>query len=110
MAIATTRIDATTGPALAHELVAAVRRLAGRALDLDAIVVDAPGRAAWGSLDGVRLRWRRAQLAVVRPCAHCGHGAFASGPIGTMQDIFSAVGEWRPLHRDCRPFEADDSL
>lgn len=110
MVVADTRTDETTGQALARELVAAVRRLAGRALDLDALVVDGAGRAAWGSLDGVRLRWRHGQLAVVRPCAHCGCGAFASRPLATLQDIVSAVGEWQPLHRDCRPFEADDSI
>lgn len=96
------------GVTLAGELVAALHQLTGRAPDPDTIVVDPAGPAAWGSVDGVRFRWNQGQLVTVRPCAHCGHGSFASQPLLTKQELGYALSVWQPLHTDCQPFIADD--
>jgi hypothetical protein len=95
--------------ALAQRLVTAIRRLTGSTLDPEGLIIDAPNQAAWSSFEDARVRWRQEQLVVVRPCAHCGCGAFASRPILSLRDLGYALSVWQPLHRDCRPFVADDS-
>lgn len=95
------------GPALAQGMVAAVARLTGRRLDAAALILDQQNGVAWGSLDGITMRWSHARLTIVRPCTHCGTGAFVSEPLRTRQELGYALSDWAPLHHDCQPFVAD---
>lgn len=96
-------------PDPAGELATAVRRLTGRALAPDAIIVDAANGAAFGIIDGARLRWSEGRLALIRPCDHCGCGAFASPPLHSAEELGFALSAWQALHRDCQPFVADET-
>jgi hypothetical protein len=94
--------------ALRQQLAAAVHALTGRSIDDAAIVVDLPGRTAFARIDGIHFRWANGELSVVRPCAHCGLGAFVSLPVQGAEELGFALSDWQPLHEDCRPFEADE--
>ena len=93
--------------ALRQKLAAAVQALTSRTVEPDAIYVDLMGRAASARVDGVHFRWADSQLLVIRPCAHCGLGAFANLPVRRAEELGLALADWQPLHDDCRPFEAD---
>ena len=93
---------------LRHELTAALHALTGQAVAGDAIIVDLTGRAATARLDGALFRWADGGLHLIRPCAHCGHGTFSSPPLRDAEELGFVLSAWRPLHEDCRPFEADD--
>jgi hypothetical protein len=93
--------------ALRLKLTTAVDTLTGRAVEAGAIFADPPGQVASAHVDGVLFRWADSQLVVIRPCAHCGLGAFASPPVGRAEELGYALSDWQPLHDDCRPFEAD---
>ena len=94
--------------ALRRQLAAAAHALTGSSVEDDAMVVDLPGRTAFALVDGVRFRWVHGELFVVRPCAHCGLGAFVSLPIHVAEELGFVLSDWKPLHDDCRPFEADE--
>jgi hypothetical protein len=94
--------------ALRAEIAAPVGRLTGRTVDLSTVVVDEQQQAALVTIDGVQFHWDRSQLTLIRPCAHCGLGSFASPPIRGAHDLGYALSGWKPLHRDCQPFEPDD--
>jgi hypothetical protein len=106
-AIAAYRLSRPDEAALHQRLAAAVHALTGRTVAPEAIVVDLMGRSASAPVDGMRFRWAGGQLRLLRPCAHCGLGAFASPPLGGAEDLGFALSGWQPLHDDCRPFEAD---
>lgn len=95
-------------PEPSHELIAAVRQLTGRTLPRDTIVVDTANQAAFGVIDGVRLRWSQAQLTLIRPCDHCGCGTFASPAIHSLAELGFALSAWQALHHECQPFAADE--
>ena len=96
--------------ALRADIAARVGRLTGRGIDLSMVVVDEQQQVALVTIDGVQFRWDRSQLTVIRPCAHCGLGSFASAPIRDARDLGHALSDWKPLHPDCQPFEPDDTL
>jgi hypothetical protein len=106
-AIAAYRLGQPDEAALRLKLAAAVYALTGRTVAPDAIFVDLVARAASAPVDGVLFRWADGQLHLLRPCAHCGLGAFASPPLQRAEDLGFALNSWRPLHDDCQPFEAD---
>jgi hypothetical protein len=92
---------------LRTQLIDAVYSVTGKRLDPQTIVIDQAHQIAFGDLDGVRFRLTPNELAVIRPCAHCGLGAFAGPPIERLADLGYALSDWQPLHAGCRPFEAD---
>jgi hypothetical protein len=94
--------------ALRAEIAARVGRLTGRAVDLSMVVVNEQQQAALVTIDAVQFRWDRTHLTVIRPCAHCGLGSFASPPIHDTGDLGYALSDWKPLHPDCQLFEPDD--
>ena len=94
--------------ALRVDIAARVARLTGHDVDPSTVVVDEQLQAALATIDGVPFRWDRTHLTVIRPCAHCGLGSFASPPIHDAGDLGYALSDWRPLHPDCQPFEPDD--
>jgi hypothetical protein len=106
-AIAAYRLEQPDEATLRLRLAAAVHNLTGRAVAPDAILVDLVGRAASARVDGVHFRWADGQLHLIRPCAHCSLGAFASQPLRHVEELGFVLGAWQPLHDDCRPFEAD---
>lgn len=73
--------------ALRTEIAARVGKLTGRVIDPSAIVVEEQLQAALVSVDGIQFRWDRSYLTVIRPCAYCGLGRFASPPIRDMRDL-----------------------
>jgi hypothetical protein len=107
-AIAAYRLSQPDEAALRLKLAAAVHALTGRAIAPDAILVDLTGRAASARADGARFRWADGQLHLLRPCAHCGLGAFASPPLRSAAELGFALSDWQPLHDDCLAFEADE--
>jgi hypothetical protein len=91
--------------ALRAELEGRVASLTGRHVTPSLVVVDRDARIAFLALDGVRFRLRRHDVVLLRPCAHCGTGEFASEPLITRCDLGHALGVWQPLHHAC---EAED--
>jgi hypothetical protein len=72
------------------------------------VVADRAARVAFLAFDGVRFRLRRHQVVLLRPCAHCGTGEFASDPLITRGDLGHALGVWRPLHHGCEEQDRPD--
>jgi hypothetical protein len=93
------------GERLRASLAARVTALTGCVVASSSVVVDGAARVAFLALDGVRFRLRRDVVVLLRPCAHCGTGEFASAPLACQEDLGHALGVWRPLHHAC---EADD--
>lgn len=83
-------------------------RLTGRIIDLSTVVVNEQQQAALVTIDAVQFRWDRTHLTVIRPCAHCGLGSFASPPIRDARDLGYALSGFQSLHPYCQPFEPDD--
>jgi hypothetical protein len=94
---------AVTGEAdeLRAELADRVASLAGRHVAPSLVVVDPDARTAYLTLNGVRFCLHRHEVVLLRPCAYCGTGVFASEALITRSDLGHALGVWRPLHRDC---------
>lgn len=101
------QLRADTPASLRAGLTDAVRALTGQSLPPAAVIVDGEPPAAHATLGGVHFTWARSRLSLIRPCAHCAQGAFASQPLEGMADLGYALGVWEPLHLDCRPFEGD---
>src|SRR5262245_45495696 len=90
---------------LRAELADRVAALTGCRIPPQQVVTDREARVAFLELDGVRFRLWHHDVVLLRPCAHCGTGEFASDPLTTKGDLGHALGVWRPLHHGC---EADD--
>jgi len=93
------------------------RRLADRLFALtafvaptEAIITDAAGQSASTMVDGVQFRLRGDELMIVRPCAHCGTGRFASEPLERPADLDYALAVWAPYHRECEPQDPPDDV
>lgn len=95
---------------LRNEIAARVGRLIGRSIDVSTVVVDEQHQAALLTVDGVQFRWDRSELTIIRPCAHCGVGRFASPPIRDVRDLGYALSDWTPVDPHCEPFEPDEPL
>jgi len=91
------------GSALRITLAQRVRALIGREVNVDAIWVDLDERIALATVDGVRVRWEQSQLVMLRPCALCGSGQFASPPLTSHADVGYALSAWQAHHPQCQP-------
>jgi hypothetical protein len=91
------------GSALRIALAQRVRALTGREVNVDAIWVDLDERIALATVDSVRFRWEQSQLVMLRPCALCGSGQFASPPLTSQADVGYALSAWQPHHPQCQP-------
>ena len=89
--------------ALRIALARRLRALIGVEVNLDGIWVDLDERSALVTVDGVRFRWEQSQLVVLRPCALCGGGQFASPPLTSRADVGYALSAWQPHHPHCQP-------
>lgn len=97
-------LDANASDArLRAGLAAGVRALTGCAIPDSAIIVDADARRATVALDGALFQLQRAELVLIRPCAHCGTGQFASAPLSARADLGHALAVWQPYHSGCEP-------
>jgi hypothetical protein len=94
--------------ALRTELASRLRALIGRRFPPGAIQVDRDGRVATAVVDGTRLRLRRHDLLLVRPCAHCGTGDFESPPLLNLVDLGQALAAWEPRCRHCQIEDPND--
>jgi hypothetical protein len=94
--------------ALGVELAARIQTLTGQVIALDVIYVNVPDRRATATVDGVMFELRGRDLVVMRSCAHCGVGQFASPAIERLADLGYALSEWRPFHTDCTPVDGPD--
>lgn len=82
-------------------LAARLRALIGQRVELDDIFVDPAARRATVVVDGVLFHGRREGVTLVRPCAHCGAGAFESAPLLEPTDVGYALSVWQPAHDGC---------
>jgi hypothetical protein len=96
--------------ALGHEeqimraaLARRLRALLGVTVPHESIWVDLNARMAGVTLDGVRFRLNHTQLVLLRTCAHCDSGEFASPPLHTAEDVGYALTAWEPHHPACQP-------
>jgi hypothetical protein len=99
-----------SGAQLRAELAARVRALTGYALPEDTITVDRAAQRATAALDGVVFQLRGHNLMVLRPCAHCGTGRFASPRVSSRADLGHALSGWQPYHAGCAPEDPDDDI
>ncbi len=102
--------SAVGGANLRAELTAQVQALTGCAIpDPDrTIAVDRDARRATVTVDGVVFQLQGHDLLLLRPCAYCGTGRFASPPIVGRADLGYALSGWQPYHRDCEPVDSAD--
>jgi hypothetical protein len=84
-------------------LVRRLRALVGVEVNVDDIWVDLDERSALVTVDGVRFRWEQSQLVMLRTCALCGSGQFASPPLTSQADVGYALSAWQPRHPECQP-------
>jgi hypothetical protein len=96
------------GSALRRALAQQVRALTGHEVNEGAIWVDLDERIALATVDGVRFRWEHAQLVILRACALCGSGQFASPPLTSQADVGYALSAWQPRHPRCQPDDPVD--
>ena len=89
--------------ALRLTLARRLRALIGREIDANGIWVDLDERIALASVDGVHFRLEQSQLTMLRPCAVCGGGQFASPPLMSQADVGYALSAWQPRHPHCQP-------
>ena len=89
--------------ALRIALVRRLRALVGVEVNLDDIWVDLDERSALVTVDGVRFRCEHSQLVMLRTCALCGSGQFASPPLTSQADVGYALSIWQPRHPQCQP-------
>ena len=89
--------------ALRITLAQRVRALTGHEVNVNAIWIDLDERIALVTVDGVRFRWGQSQLVMLRTCALCGSGQFASPPLTSQADVGYALSAWQPRHPQCQP-------
>lgn len=102
-AIAAFRQAEPDSAALRAEMAARLRSLTGSTIAPERIHADAATGTAAAVVDGAVFRLVGQDLVLLRPCAHCGVGQFASPTIRDLADLGSALVVWKPLHDDCRP-------
>jgi hypothetical protein len=88
---------------LRAELAIRIRSLTGCTTELESIAVDPDTRTATAVMDGAVFRLVGRDLTLLRPCAYCGTGQFASPAIRSLADLGHALAVWEPLHKDCQP-------
>ena len=76
----------------------------------DSIYVDGEAGCATVAAGGSVFRLTGGSLVLLRPCAHCGTGQFASPPVERLADLGYALAEWQPLHDECRQADPADWL
>jgi len=94
-----------------HETVAALgadlrRRLlalTGHLLAPNAIYVDGATQTAQAKVDGMLFRLQRQELMLIKDCAWCGQGQYASPSIANRADLGYALSVWEPHCPDCQP-------
>jgi hypothetical protein len=91
------------GSALQIALARRLRALIGVVVNRDDIWVDLDERSALVTVDGVRFRWEQSQLVILRPCALCDSGQFASPPLTSQADVGYVLSVWQPHHALCQP-------
>lgn len=93
---------------LRAELAARVQALTGCAIPGAAIMLDDNARRATTTVDGVVFQLQGSDLRLLRPCAYCGVGRFASPPIASRADLGHALSDWQPYHAGCAPADPAD--
>jgi hypothetical protein len=96
------------GAHLRTELATQVSMLTGCAIPESTITADPAARRATAAMDGVVFQLQGHRLILLRHCAHCGTGLFASPPIESRSDLGYALAAWRPYHPDCVPTDPPD--
>jgi hypothetical protein len=89
--------------ALRIALARRLRTLIEVEVNLNDIWVDLDERIALATVDGVRFRFEQSQLVMLRSCALCGGGQFASPPLTSQADVGYALSAWQPRHAQCQP-------
>lgn len=84
--------------------------LTGQVVAERAIAVNTSGQRAIAVVDGLMFQLCGNELAVVRPCAHCGTGNFASAPITSRIRLGYALAAWEPYHPECAPADPPDDV
>ncbi len=91
---------------LRPELVARLLALTGRWIPPEDIYADEGDLLSVAYLDGATFRLHhRGELALSRPCGHCGTGRFESLEITGPSDLGYALAIWKPMHESCQKYE-----
>ena len=101
--IAFRRGERTLALALRTDLAARIRAVTGIPVAPDSVYADGQSGIATVTVDGAIFRLAQGELVLLRPCAHCGTGQFASPAIGSVADLGRALDGWQPFHVDCEP-------
>lgn len=88
---------------LRSELAACVQALTGRTISDGPITADGTTRRMTAVVDGVAFQLQGHDLRLLRPCAHCGTGRFASPSLTSRADLGYALAGWQPYHAGCEP-------
>jgi hypothetical protein len=88
---------------LRADMAARLIALTGQTIASETIFVESHTRTAIAVVENVVFRLVDQELVVLRPCAYCGTGQFASPAIHNVVDLGYALSEWEPLHDDCAP-------
>lgn len=106
-AVAAFALEAGVGSSnLRAELAARLLGLTGCAVSDGAITGDRDARRATATLDGVVFQLWQHDLLLLRPCAYCGTGLFASLPLSSRADLGHALSGWQPYHTECEPVDS----
>jgi hypothetical protein len=104
VAVAAYTLEAGTGGThLRAELARRVHALTGCAIPEGTITVNCDARQATAALDGVVFQLQGHDLILLRPCAYCGTGHFASPSVCSRADLGHALSGWQPYHAGCEP-------
>ncbi|HSH80608.1 MAG TPA: hypothetical protein VLA19_18925 [Herpetosiphonaceae bacterium] len=80
-----------------------VQAFTGCTVECNAILVDLDEQFACAVVGGVLFRWGTTGLVMLRPCAFCGSGQFASPSLTSQADVGYAIAVWQPHHPNCQP-------
>jgi hypothetical protein len=94
---------------LHSELAVRVQALTGWTIPDRAITADGAVRRATAVVDGVVFQLRGHDLSLLRPCAHCGTGHFASPALASRADLGYVLSGWQPYHAGCEPADLADT-
>jgi hypothetical protein len=94
--------------ALQWELADRIAALTEQELDPATIYVNRAAQLAVVNVEGVVFRLQGSELAITRPCAHCGTGQFSSRALASVYDLGNALGEWEPRCEHCQASDPEN--
>lgn len=94
---------------LRSELVARLLALTGHCIPPEDIHANGENLLSVAALEGATFRLHHhGELALSRPCDHCGTGRFESPEITGPADLGYALAIWKPTHESCEDHDSED--